>query len=94
MGVRVLVVDDNDINREIAKGVLEHAGVRVELANDGEQALQVGAHDAGLGGIAQVDAQQAVAAEVGAGVGTGAGGGDQGEHGDGGEAEQAGAGGG
>lgn len=41
MGVRVLVVDDNDINREIAKGVLEHAGVRVELANDGEQALQV-----------------------------------------------------
>ena len=35
------MVDGNDINREIAKGVLEQAGVRVELANDGEQALQV-----------------------------------------------------
>lgn len=30
-----------------------------------KQALQVGAHRSGLGGIAQVDAQQSVAAEVG-----------------------------
>lgn len=36
---RILVVDDNALNREVAKAILENAGLRVDLAEDGEQAL-------------------------------------------------------
>jgi signal transduction histidine kinase/ActR/RegA family two-component response regulator len=39
-GMRILVVDDNDFNRELASLVLEADGAVVELADDGEQALQ------------------------------------------------------
>ena len=39
-GVRVLVVDDNPMNRELARAVLETVGAEVTEAGDGEQALQ------------------------------------------------------
>lgn len=38
-GVRVLVVDDSEINREVAHRILEGEGARVSLANDGLAAL-------------------------------------------------------
>ena len=39
MGLSVLVAEDNPVNREILKEQLEALGVRVTLAEDGEQAL-------------------------------------------------------
>ncbi|OAI26475.1 response regulator [Methylomonas koyamae] len=39
-GVRVLVVDDSDINREVAKGILEADGALVDTACDGQDALE------------------------------------------------------
>jgi len=38
-GVRVLVVDDSDINQEVAQGILEDEGAIVHLAGDGQEAL-------------------------------------------------------
>jgi two-component system sensor histidine kinase RpfC len=38
-GVRILVADDNGTNRKIIARILEHGGHKVELAEDGEQAL-------------------------------------------------------
>ena len=35
----VLVVDDNDVNRLVASGMMAHLGLRSDSANDGEQAL-------------------------------------------------------
>ncbi|NRR31122.1 response regulator [Oxalobacteraceae bacterium] len=44
-GVRVLVVDDSDINREVALRILRSEGAVVELAEDGKAALNwLGAH--------------------------------------------------
>jgi len=39
-GVRVLLVEDNPINQQVATELLAEAGVRVEVANDGVQAAQ------------------------------------------------------
>ncbi len=39
-GTYVLLVDDNEINQEVACELLETAGVRVDVADNGEQALQ------------------------------------------------------
>ena len=39
-GVRVLVVDDNDINRDLAESLLLNAGAMVVTAEDGQQALE------------------------------------------------------
>jgi len=39
-GVRVLVVDDNAVNRELARAVLESAGAEVALAEGGEDAVR------------------------------------------------------
>jgi PAS domain S-box-containing protein len=38
-GVRLLVVDDSDINREVAKRIFENQGALVSTANDGQQAV-------------------------------------------------------
>jgi len=38
-GLRVLLVEDNELNQEVARGLLEELGVQVELAGDGAQAL-------------------------------------------------------
>lgn len=40
-GVEVLVVDDNDTNREIMRGMLENWGAKVLLETDGESALSL-----------------------------------------------------
>jgi PAS domain S-box-containing protein len=39
-GARVLLVEDNEVNQEVARELLEIAGVQVETAGDGELALQ------------------------------------------------------
>jgi CheY-like chemotaxis protein len=47
-GTRLLVVDDNELNRVIAREALERAGARVETAADGEAAidrLRIGGFD-------------------------------------------------
>lgn len=38
-GMRILVVDDSDINREVAQRILASEGAQVELASDGQQAV-------------------------------------------------------
>ncbi|AMK75020.1 MULTISPECIES: PAS domain-containing protein [Methylomonas] len=38
-GVRILVVDDSDINREVASRILESEGAQVSLASDGQDAV-------------------------------------------------------
>ena len=47
-GARVLLVDDNEVNREIGRDLLEHLGLTVTLADDGAQAVarfRAGRHD-------------------------------------------------
>jgi len=44
-GVRVLVAEDNPVNRRIARAMLEKAGVTVELAENGAQAVQMHAEE-------------------------------------------------
>ena len=39
-GLRVLVVEDNVINQQVATGILEEPGVRVELADNGKLAVE------------------------------------------------------
>ena len=39
-GTRLLVVEDNDFNQELASMVLEMDGATVEVASDGQQALE------------------------------------------------------
>ena len=39
-GRRVLLVEDNELNMEIAKAILESAGLEVETASDGSEALE------------------------------------------------------
>ncbi|MEO5364368.1 MAG: response regulator, partial [Magnetococcus sp. DMHC-8] len=38
-GARVLLVEDNSINREVARGVLEQVGLQVEEAHNGQEAV-------------------------------------------------------
>ncbi|MCD7725644.1 MAG: response regulator [Clostridiales bacterium] len=40
-GKKVLVVDDNDLNIEIAEELLSHIGIGVETARDGQQAVDI-----------------------------------------------------
>jgi signal transduction histidine kinase/DNA-binding response OmpR family regulator len=39
-GARVLVVEDNEPNQIVARGILEDAGLRVDLANNGREAVK------------------------------------------------------
>ncbi len=39
-GTKILVVEDNKINQDLAKGILEQQNFQVELANDGIQAIE------------------------------------------------------
>jgi len=39
-GVRVLLVEDNEINMEIARNMLESSGIRVDTAEDGRKAVE------------------------------------------------------
>ena len=47
-GVHFLLVEDNALNQAVARGLLEHAGATLDVAGDGQQALD----------ILQVDAQR------------------------------------
>ena len=50
-GARVLLVEDNEINQQVAKEILESAGLHVSLANNGREAVDAvkkGGHDAVL----------------------------------------------
>jgi CheY-like chemotaxis protein len=38
-GARVLLVEDNEINQELALELLSTAGIRVDVANNGQEAL-------------------------------------------------------
>ncbi len=40
-GARVLLVDDVELNREVAREILREAGVRVDIANHGRQAVDM-----------------------------------------------------
>ncbi|MBV2183205.1 MAG: response regulator, partial [Rhizobium sp.] len=50
-GARVLLVEDNEMNQELAVELLKNAGMRVELANNGRAALDFLARDAGVDGV-------------------------------------------
>jgi len=50
-GTRLLVVEDVDINRQIAREILEEAGATVELAADGLEATRRFAEETALDGI-------------------------------------------
>ncbi|RLJ38336.1 ATP-binding protein [Acidovorax sp. 106] len=39
-GLRVLVVDDNEVNRQVAKGLLEAGGLIVDMADHGAEAVE------------------------------------------------------
>ena len=41
MGARVLLVEDNALNREVARGVLEKVGIIVEEAHNGQEAVEM-----------------------------------------------------
>jgi two-component system sensor histidine kinase/response regulator len=38
-GARVLLVEDNEINQQVAKEILEGAGLNIALANNGQEAV-------------------------------------------------------
>jgi two-component system sensor histidine kinase/response regulator len=40
-GARILLVEDNEINQQVAQELLEQAGFRVEIANQGQEALDM-----------------------------------------------------
>ena len=40
-GARVLLVEDNTINQQVAREILEQAGLAVDLANDGKEAVEL-----------------------------------------------------
>jgi len=45
-GAHLLLAEDNDLNQEVAKALLEGVGLRVDIASDGQQAVdRVRAHD-------------------------------------------------
>ena len=50
-GSRVLLVEDNEMNQELASELLANAGMSVVLANDGQQALDILAADTAFDGI-------------------------------------------
>ena len=57
-GKRVLLVEDNELNREISRELLQNEGIVVEEAEDGEEAVQkVNAADAGYYDMVLMDIQ-------------------------------------
>ncbi|WP_043820976.1 response regulator, partial [Rubrivivax gelatinosus] len=40
-GARVLLAEDNPVNAEVAQAILEEAGLAVELARDGRDAVEM-----------------------------------------------------
>ncbi|MBC7703760.1 MAG: PAS domain S-box protein [Rhodoferax sp.] len=50
-GARVLLVEDNDINQELALELLGNQGINVVIANNGQEALDILAQDARFDGV-------------------------------------------
>ncbi|MFV3333002.1 response regulator [Pseudomonas sp. NY15437] len=50
-GARLLLVEDNELNQELARELLESAGIHLELAGNGQQALDILAVDDGFDGV-------------------------------------------
>ncbi len=50
-GARVLLVEDNDMNQELAVELLTRAGLLVEVANNGQEALDILARDRDFDGV-------------------------------------------
>jgi PAS domain S-box-containing protein len=50
-GSRVLLVEDNDLNQELALGLLRQAGMEAVVANNGQEALDVLARDSRFDGV-------------------------------------------
>ncbi|WP_186453778.1 response regulator [Denitratisoma sp. DHT3] len=50
-GARVLLVEDNEMNQELALELLRNAGMTVELASNGREALDLLARDAAFDGV-------------------------------------------
>jgi two-component system sensor histidine kinase/response regulator len=50
-GTRVLLVEDNEMNQELAQELLQNAGMAVVLANNGQEALAILSKDATFDGI-------------------------------------------
>jgi signal transduction histidine kinase/ActR/RegA family two-component response regulator len=40
-GIRILLVEDNRVNQIVARGFLKHWGISVDVANDGQEAVQL-----------------------------------------------------
>ena len=40
-GARVLLAEDNEINQQVAKEILEQAGLVVSIANNGKEAVEM-----------------------------------------------------
>ncbi len=50
-GARLLLVEDNEMNQELATELLEQAGMTVVIANNGQEALDILAKDAAFDGV-------------------------------------------
>jgi len=44
-GVRLLLAEDNEINREVAEGLLTRAGISLQIVHNGQEAIDALAHD-------------------------------------------------
>lgn len=55
-GARVLIAEDNEINQEVVREILELAGLVVEIAGNGRQAVEMIRHK-GTGGPGHTDAK-------------------------------------
>lgn len=59
-GLMLLLAEDNPLNQVVAKGLLESAGARVEVANNGEEALMVLRRDTARFDLVLMDVQMPV----------------------------------
>ena len=50
-GARLLLVEDNDMNQELATELLQQAGMTVVIANNGQESLDILAKDAAFDGV-------------------------------------------
>jgi signal transduction histidine kinase/CheY-like chemotaxis protein len=60
LGARLLLVEDNPLNQFVAKQLLEKAGATVEIAGDGQQAVDLLRADAGRYDVVLMDIQMPV----------------------------------
>ncbi|QGZ40347.1 signal transduction histidine kinase [Pseudoduganella flava] len=59
-GVHFLLVEDNALNQAVARGILEHAGATLDVAGDGQQALDVLRANAAAYDVVLMDMQMPV----------------------------------